>query len=195
MTRRSAVLRGLILSVLLAGCGPQMVKVDTGERTVGDRLLLTIDGPWNHINNAPNAGPAQTWTMEGLPIDRLLVYSGVKDDEPIIPTRFGGTKTFKFQSAMQPDQIVALFEGMLTSDGSSFKLTKLEPASFGGEKGFRFEYSLIRRADNVQLSGLGYAAVSKGELFALLYAAPRLTFFSRHQGRVDQIARSARLKM
>jgi hypothetical protein len=96
---------------------------------------------------------------------------------------------------MQPDQIVAMFEGMLTRDGSSFKLVKLEPATFGGEKGFRFEYSLIRRVDNVQLAGMGYAAVSKGELFALLYSAPRLTFFSRHQGRVDQIARSARLKM
>jgi hypothetical protein len=190
MIRSLAVLLGL----LLAGCAPHMKKVDTGELTVGDRLLLTIEGPWNHIN-APNLGPAQTWTMEGLPVDTLLVYSGVKDDEFIHPDRSGGQKAFKFQSAMQPDQIVAMFEGMLTRDGSSFKLVKLEPASFGGEKGFRFEYSLIRRVDNVQLAGLGYAAVSKGELFALLYSAPRLTFFSRHQGRVDQIARSARLKM
>jgi hypothetical protein len=28
-----------------------------------------------------------------------------------------------------------------------------------------------------------------------LYLAPRLTFFSRHQGRVEQIARDARLKI
>ena len=37
-------------------------------------------------------------------------------------------------------------------------------------------------------------AVSKGELFALLYRALRLAFFPRHQPRVEQIARSARLK-
>jgi hypothetical protein len=95
---------------------------------------------------------------------------------------------------MQPDEIVAMFEGMLTRDGSSFKLVKLEPASFG-EKGFRFEYQLIRKVDNVQLSGIGYGSVSKGELFAIVYLAPRLTFFSRHQGRVEQIARDARLKI
>jgi hypothetical protein len=49
--------------------------------------------------------------------------------------------------------------------------------------------------DNVQLSGIGYGSVSKGELFAIVYLAPRLTFFSRHQGRVEQIARDARLKI
>jgi hypothetical protein len=42
---------------------------------------------------------------------------------------------------------------------------------------------------------VGFGAVSKGELFALLYHAPRLAFFPRHQPRVEQIARSARLKI
>jgi len=95
---------------------------------------------------------------------------------------------------MQPDEIVALFEGMLTRDGSEFKLVKLEPAVFGGVKGFRFEYAVTRKTDNVVLLGIGYSAVSKGELFALVYQAPRLTFFSRHKHRVEQIARSARVK-
>jgi hypothetical protein len=66
--------------------------------------------------------------------------------------------------------------------------------SFGVEKGFRFEYSVVRRSDHAVLSGVGFGAVSKGELFALLYHAPRLAFFPRHQPRVEQIARSARLK-
>lgn len=183
-----------LLAAFLAGCAPQMTKVDSGERTVGERLLLTIEGPWNYVN-APNSGPAQTWTMEGLPIDVLLVYSGIKDDELVHSDRSGGQKAFKFRSNMQPDQVVAMFEGMLTRDGSSFKLARLEPVVFGGEKGFRFEYSLIRKVDNVQLTGVGYGAVSKGELFALLYHAPRLALFARHQPRVEQIARTARFKM
>lgn len=187
-------LRIALLCLLLAGCAPQMTKVDSGDRAVGDRLLLTIDGPWNHVN-AAGSGPAQTWTMEGLPIDVLLVYSGVKDDQVIHAERSGSQKTFKFRSKMQPDEIVAMFEGMLTRGGESFTLTKLEPMEFGGEKGFRFQYSLIRKVDNVHLSGVGYGAVSKGELFAILYMAPRLAFFPRHQARVEQIARGARLKM
>jgi hypothetical protein len=44
------------------------------------------------------------------------------------------------------------------------------------------------------MRGLGYGTVSKGELFAMLYTAPRLTFFARHRERVEQMARSATLK-
>jgi hypothetical protein len=84
--------------------------------------------------------------------------------------------------------------GLIRLEGSEFKLLKLEPSAFGGEKGFRFEYALTRKADGVTLSGFGYGTVSKGELFALVYQAPRLTFFSRHKDRVEQIARSARVK-
>jgi hypothetical protein len=95
---------------------------------------------------------------------------------------------------MQPDDIVGMFESMLTRDGSTFKLDKLEPWTFGGEKGFRFEFTFTRKIDGVVNSGIGYGTVSKGELFALLYAAPRLGFFPRHKDKVEQIARSARLK-
>ena len=83
---------------------------------------------------------------------------------------------------------------MLTRDGSSYRLVQLEPARFGGRQGFRFEYALTRKIDNVQLSGLGYGAVSKGELFALAYMAPRLAFFARHAPTVEQIALSARVR-
>lgn len=191
MNKRIAVL----LVLLVAACAPAMQKVDTGETTIGERMVLTLDGPWNRVE-APGMGPAQTWTMEGLPIDQLLVYSGVKNDQVVhAEGRPAGRKSFSFRANMQPDEIVAMFEGMLTRDGSSFKLIKLEPAAFGEAKGFRFEYALIRKADNVQLSGLGYGTVRNGELFALLYSAPRLEFFPRHQERVERMARSARLKM
>lgn len=184
-----------LLLLALAGC-VAIAKVETGEITIGDRLLVTIDGAWNKIN-APNMGPAQIWTMEGLPVDELLLYSGIKNGEAIHAERSAGgsqQKVFAFRSNMQPDEIAALFEGMLTRDGSRFKLVKLEPALFGGIKGFRFDYSLTRKIDNVQLSGIGYGAVSKGELFAIVYMAPQLAFFARHVARVEQLSRSARVK-
>jgi len=179
---------------MLAGC-VSVAKVEKGDRALGERMTVVIDGPWNHIS-APGMGPAETWTMEGLPVDQLLLYSGLKDGEAIHAQGQGGpnAKVFSFRSGMQPDEIVGLFEGMLTRDGSRFRLVKLEPAAFGGQKGFRFEYALTRKVDNVQLSGIGQGVVSKGELFAIVYMAPRLTFFGRHQGRVEQIMQTARLK-
>ncbi|HYD94363.1 MAG TPA: hypothetical protein VEC01_03480, partial [Noviherbaspirillum sp.] len=179
----------------LAGCATA-TKIESGEQNIGERLRLTLEGSWNQISAPGMNGPnCQTWTMEGLPVDQLLIYSGLKNDEPIhAGSNAGGNKkVFKFRSDMQPDQIVALFEGMLTRDGSSFRLVKLEPASFGGGKGFRFEYSLVRKADNVELSGTATAVVNKGELFAILYQAPKLVFYPRHQQRVARIMQSARL--
>ena len=80
------------------------------------------------------------------------------------------------------------------SDGSSFRLTKMEPSPFGGVKGVHFEFTRIRKVDNVVLSGEGWAAVSKGELFAMLYMAPRLGFFPRHAAQVQKIAMSAKIR-
>lgn len=186
-------MRKLLIALLIplfAGCA-SVTKMDAGPQTLGERLIVTLEGAWNQISRP---GPAQVWTMEGLPIDQLLLYPGIKDGQAIHATSGGGRKDFVFRSPMQPDEVVALFEGMLSRDGSAFQLVKLEPASFGGEKGYRFEYSLVRRVDGVHLSGIGYAAVSKGELFALLYHAPRLAFFPRHREKVEGMARSARFK-
>jgi hypothetical protein len=145
--------------------------------------------------NLPGLAPAEVWTMEGLPVDRLLFFPGLKDGESIESQRdtagAQGRKSFVFRSAMQADEIVALFEGAMTRDGSTYRLLKLEPSTFGGDKGFRFEYVLTRKSDNVTLSGLGYGAVRRGELFAMLYMAPRLAFFQRHVAQVEGIARSA----
>src|SRR5689334_15391310 len=128
----------LLLVTLLAACATVSTqKMESGDRSLGERMVVNLDAAWNKVA-LPNTGPAQTWTMEGLPVDQLLIYSGVKDGEVIHGTVFGSKlKSFAFRSAMQPDEIVAMFEGMLTRDGSAFKLVKLEPSSFGGAKGLR----------------------------------------------------------
>ncbi|MFZ6644083.1 hypothetical protein ACO0LO_00065 [Undibacterium sp. TJN25] len=186
----------IALLLISTGC-VSVTKVNSGDRAIGDRLQLHLDGAWNQINAPATVGPnCQTWTMEGLTVDRILVYSGLKNDEPIHyqAANSSNSKVFKFNSNMQPEQIVALYEGMMTRDGSTFTLKKLEPAMFGGVKGFHFEYSLIRKSDNVEISGMGSGAVSKGELFAIVYQAPQLVFYPRHQAKVAQIIGSAKLK-
>lgn len=185
-----------MLVLVLAGCATA-TKIESGERNVGERLRIVLDGAWNQISAPGMNGPnCQTWTMEGLPVDQLLIYSGLKENEAVHADSAASAdkKSFKFQANMQPEQIVALFEGMLTRDGSTFKLTKLEPTPFGGGKGFRFEYSLIRKADNVELSGTASALVSRNELFAIVYQAPKLVFYPRHQERVTRMMQSARLQ-
>lgn len=184
-----------IAALLALGACATVDRVEIGNRAIGERLQVVLEGPWNHIN-VPGLGPAEIWTMEGISVDELKLYPGLKDGTVIHGTQQAGpnAKNFRFASSMKPDEIVALFEGSLTRDGSKFQLVRLEPAQFAGHPGFRFEYVLTRKIDNVVLNGLGYGAVAKGELFAIVYSAPRLTFFARHRDRVEQIARSATLK-
>lgn len=192
---KRGLLKCMIAMVVVAGmtgCA-SVAKVEPGERSVGNRLGVKLDGAWNHID-APGMGASEVWTMEGLPVDQLLFYTGIKDGEALrTPAAVPGgqQKPLNFRASMLPDEIAGLFESVLTADGSTFKLVKLEPASFGGDKGFRFEYTMVRKVDSVQLSGLGYGAVHKGELFAVVYMAPTLAFFGRHAARVEQLAKNA----
>ena len=182
----------LLLSI--AACGT-VRKVESGSHAVGDRLSVNIDDSWNHLD-FPWIKPAQMWTMEGITVDEFLIYSGIKDGQAMHPENPGGSKqkNFVFRSAMQPEEIVSMFEGVLSRDDATFKLLKLEPYRFAGRSGFRFEYERIRKLDNVQLRGVAFGAVDQGELFAVLYHAPRLTFFPRHQAQVEAIAKSVSLK-
>lgn len=180
----------LALIVLLSACAT-VKKVESGNRSVGNRLTVNIEGNWNHLD-FPGIKPAEVWTMEGITIDEFLIYSGIKDGQAMHPDAPAGgqKKNVVFRSSMQVEEVVSMFESVLTRDGSTFKLLKLEPYPFGGRKGYRFEYERIRKVDNVHQLGIGFGAIDKSELFALLYQAPRLTFFPRHKDRVEAIARS-----
>ncbi len=139
----------VVLALLsLSGC-VSVQKMEAGNQKLGERLSVTLEGAWNHLN-APGLGPAQVWTMEGTPVDQLLFYTGLPDDELIhaMGPRQGDSepKAFRFRASMSADEIASLFQGMLTRDGSRYTLEKLEPMDFGGIKGFRFEFTLIRKA-------------------------------------------------
>ncbi|MDD5248510.1 MAG: hypothetical protein PHY45_05980 [Rhodocyclaceae bacterium] len=184
-----------LASLLLLTACATVTKVDTGTNTVGERMSISLDSSWNHLD-FPGIKPAQVWTMEGVTVDEFLIYAGIREGQAMHPENPSGSKQkdFVFHSSMQAEDIVALFEGVLTRDNSVFKLRKLEPYRFAGKNGFRFEFERIRKIDNVQLRGVGFGAVDGGELFALLYQAPRLAFFPRYQAQVEAIARSASLR-
>jgi hypothetical protein len=63
-----------------------------------------------------------------------------------------------------------------------------------GGPGMRFEFSVVRKVDDVRLSGFVYARIQNNELFAMLYQAPRLGFYPRLQPQVEKMAQTARLR-
>lgn len=184
-----------LLSLLaLAGCAT-ITKVERGEVVVAERLVVHLDGPWNQFEGGA-AGGAPTWTVEGFTVDRLQFYVGIKDGAVIAQAPRGDKeqRPLTFRASMEPHEVVALYQNLLTADGSTFTLDRLEPAEFLGGKGFRFHFSMVRKVDEVRLSGIAYGAVRGNELFVIMYSAPRLAFFPRYQSQIEAMARSARLR-
>ena len=103
------------------------------------------------------------------------------------PDNSGNRKNFSFRANMQPDDIVAMFEGMMTRDGSVFKLNKLEPMSFGGHK--VSASSSPSPARWTASSSPAWASARSPTASSMPCSTPRRSSaFGRHQGSVEQMA-------
>lgn len=182
----------LVFAVLTLSACQTVTKISHGEQVVGGRILVNLEGPWNQFDRMA----VPTWTVDGITVDRLQFFVAVKDGAPLIAgvAETKDKRPLTFRASMPPHEIVTLYQNLLTADGSTFTLDKLETASFLGAPGFRFQFTLIRRVDEVRLTGFGYGAVVNGEFHAILYQAPRLGFFPRYQGQIDKMAQTARLR-
>lgn len=194
MNRRPLLLLATANLLVLGGCAV-VSKVATGEAVVKDRLQVKVDKPWNQFERSLG-DDTPTWTQDGISVDALRFYVGVKDGQPLAnvtgPASAG--KLQPFRRSMPIKDVVGLFESLYVRDGSSFQLDKVAPHRFMGGEGFRFEFSSVRKSDEVRLIGVGYGAVVQGELFAITYTAPRLSFFGRHVASAESVAASARLR-
>ena len=168
---------------------------------VNNRLSVRLPDAWNKVSPPGGREPFEMWTQEGVTLDQLRFWSAIKTQQALVtmPVRpyVAGAKAPRiptFTSDMQPDQLVALFEGVYSIDGSLVQMTRIEPDMFAGERGVRFEFDVIRKSDNVQLNGVGWVAVRNGELFAATFVAPRLSFFARLAPKAKGVIQSARIK-
>lgn len=184
----------LILVALLAGCA-QVLKVSPGEAVIAERISVPTDAAWNQFGGQfGGSNAAALWTSEGLAIDQLNFYVGLKDGDLLAANPGKDRRPLAFKSNMQPHEVVALFEALYTRDGSSFKLDKLEATDFLGHRGWRAQYTVVRKFDDVRLTGSAWATLRGGELFALTFTAPSVGFYPRQIAKVEKVATAARFK-
>lgn len=182
----------LIVVLALAGCA-NIALVNPGEQLVGEHLLVKPDSAWNEVGPI-STDTIKTWTIDGLPLDQLVIFSGIKDGESLNPKAEGSTKPLVFRANMRADEVVGLFESLLTGIGGSITVTKLEPVNFAGSKGFRFEYEMVHLESEVRMRGVGYGTVNQEQLYAIVFVAPRVGLFPRYISRVEQLVASAQLR-
>jgi hypothetical protein len=188
-------LLAILLVLLLAGCAA-IVKVD-GEQVVSEKLSVKLTEAWNRLSYPGQ--PYEVWTQEGASLDQLRLWAGVQAGKQIVtlPPAQAGQKAARaptFTSGMTPDQLVSLFEIMYSADGSQVKITRIEPGSFAGASGVHFEFLVTTRRTELQMRGIGWAAVRNEELYAATYHAPELAFFKRLAPKAEAVVKTAMIR-
>jgi hypothetical protein len=189
------LLFALVVTAVLQGCAV-VSKVEPGTATIGDRMTVPVDTAWNQLGGqfSGTATGAAVWTREGLPIDQMVYFVGIKDGAQMTNVVAKEQRPIVFKANMQAHEAVAMFEALYTRDGSTFQLDKLQAVDFVGQKGWRADFTVVRKADEVKLKGSVWGAVRGGELFAITFHAPALSYHARLSPRVEAIAAAARLK-
>lgn len=178
-----------LIICLLSSCA-NVVKIESGEFKVSEHMSVTLNGAWNQLKIA-TLKPAIVWSMEGVTVDQLLIYNDIKDGDSLVASGLFDSeksKKFVFHSNMDATQIASLFEAKFSADGSIYNLDKIEPKLISKNKGTKFEFSLIRKTDNVKMLGVAYCVVFNNQLYAFIYQAPKLTFFNRYKDDVEKMA-------
>ena len=194
----------LLLALLLAACAN--VSRMHGEQVVNDRLAVHLTDAWNKVSDPWDVDPYDTWTQEGIPLDHLRLWGGVRPGQPLMtkPAVFSRAEDAKdrrvptFRVGLPPERLVSLFEELYATAGT-VTVTRMEPAMFAGQKGERFEFTLARRSDDLDMQGVGWVAVRQDatwgeELYAATFVAPRLSFYQRLLPMAEAVVKSARIR-
>lgn len=194
----------LLMVLALAAC-TTMSRME-GDQVVNGRLVVHVSEAWNKVTDRWETDPYDTWTQEGLPLDHLRLWGGVRPGQPLMikPAVFSREPDAReprvptFRPGLPPEKLVSLFEELYATAGT-VTITKVDPTMFAGHKGVRFEFTLARRRDDLNMKGVGWVAVRPDavygeELFAATFVAPRLSFYDRLLPRAEAVVRTARVK-
>jgi hypothetical protein len=183
-------------AMLLAGC-TTISHVPSGERVViNDELAVQPSRSWSRLSGSIFGSHVTEWTMDGHRLNLLCFIAGLEDNTSIHRTKIGKTPEPVFRSNMSPTEVMELFEAAMSRSAGTpviFRTSGLRPERFAGVPGFRFDFSFVDQADEVERKGTAVGAIHKGKLYLVFYHGARIHFFGKNLPEVEAIVRSAKL--
>jgi hypothetical protein len=178
----------------VAACEPYKV-VEPGTGPIGDGMTVSTTLPWVHIVQpfAPD-GPDQVWTLDGLGLNALLIYGGIEDgnillkfkgDDKVQPPKFS-----RGMDGLELQELIGTTVSRALAGGIAVKMLSLAPATFMGAPGFETEFAYPTK-DGLEMLGYASGANIGGELYLLIFVAPRIHYYNKDVAAVRAIAASA----
>jgi len=201
MTRFAASLRRLAAVAIVLGlsaCTAYSLVPPMANDVANFRVEPDI--AWNKANKlrVDSSAALASWTADGPGLNNVIFIGGVKDGTPVLTVQgdTGGTKdALVFRKDMSPSEIVELWEAAITklNQTSIAKASNIQPTQFGGMPGFKFEFSYTNK-DEVERSGLGYAAVKDGRLYMIFYSGTKLHHYGLRLASAQKMMETAQIR-
>lgn len=190
--RRCAAVAVLLLA---AACAPFSLVPATSNDVANFRVDADIT--WSKVNQlrVQSDAPIAYWTADGPNLNGILFIGGVKDGQTLIKKANDTDKNQAvYRSGMTATEIVEIWESAMSklSDSTITKGGNIQPATFAGTTGFSFELQYVNK-DEVDRSGLGYAAVKDGKLYLIFFAGTKLHHYPVRLASAKRIMESARI--
>ena len=196
------IIRRILLLALMgatAGCvATGYTLVQPGPNSAQE-LQVSAGSGWNLAPTlvTPAARPgSQTWTQDGLLLDRLVLIPGVPDGETLLVDRTGAAALPAFRKNMLPNEIEELIESTLVKyfgeGNATVSTSNLRPHTFGDQRGVMFDLS-AQLSDSPDYRGTIGAFIADDKLYTIWYIAAHPHYYDKHSERADAIIKSAAL--
>lgn len=182
----------VLCAAALGGCSA-ISHIRPGERAViNGSLAVQPTRSWSQLTStALFESNLVIWTMDGHLLNRLCFVAGLENGKSIHKTEPGATPEPLFRSNMSATEVMELFEAVMARGPVMLKTSGLRPERFAGVDGFRFDFTLVSQADEVERKGFAVGAIHKGRLYLVYYQGARINFYGKNVPEVEAIIRSA----
>jgi len=195
---RCARLSFLLVIAGLSGCAMSYSLVNTGVVAV-EGLNVEAGSGWNRapgIHTPSNRRDAETWTRDGMLLDRLVIIPAIADGEAIMVSKSKSAALPVFKADMLPNELEELVESSMVKtfgEGQSVVSTEnLRPNRFGERAGILFDLTATV-SDGPQYRGTVGAFIADDKLYLIYFVAAVPFYYDKHIADAEAIIRSATL--
>lgn len=179
----------LLVLAACSGTGTRLVAAGDGVRVFDMQMDTSLD--WARMRSARQ----EVWTIDGLPLNRFVVFSNVKPNEHVLllaRERKSRPDGPWYRPGMRADEIRDILLDALRVNGwSNIQAENLRPTRFGDVEGLRFETTMTV-ANGLVYRGMFGAVERNGKLTHFFWFAPREHYYGRDVAAVERMFASVR---
>ncbi|QCB38966.1 hypothetical protein E5554_14730 [Sphingobium sp. PAMC28499] len=192
---RLIIATAILMLTASSALGNALISPGPRAGIAKSRLSATPDGEWNRLSRKDGKN-VELWTLDGDSLNKVSFFGGVPVGEPLLRENDKKNRPLPRVTAnMLITDIPALLETTYRSQFSvnQMEIADQEPALLAGNKGIRFTYAFTRADDEVQRKGEGIGAIVNGQLYLVIYEAPKLYYFDKDVDKFRKLAATLKL--